>query len=120
MFRDQLFHPLGSLVCLPLVLRTFAEAHNACDDAHQFGNPAFEGSMGEHHADESLRERLEGRFVRFRKIVRRHACSSALVPREKKNCAGDNNHRHDQAVALHKSPFEFGKLGHNRNGGSID
>jgi len=73
MFLNKPFHPFGSLVYLPLILRTFAESHNACDDAHQIGNPALEGSMGEHYADESLRERLEGRFVRLRKIVRRHA-----------------------------------------------
>ena len=79
MFLDKPFHLLGPLVCLPLVLRTFAEAHNACDDAHQIGDPALEGSMGKHQVHERLRERLEGRFVRVRKIVRRHACSSVAI-----------------------------------------
>jgi hypothetical protein len=74
-FLDKPFHPLGSIVCLPLVFRTFAEAHNARDDAHQIGNPALESGMGEHQVHEGPRERLEGRFVRVRKIVRRHALS---------------------------------------------
>ena len=79
MFSDQPFHPLGSIICLPLVFRMFAEAHNACDDAHQIGNPALEGSMGKHQTHESLRERLEGRFVRVRKIVRRSCCRRAIL-----------------------------------------
>jgi hypothetical protein len=72
-FPDKPFHPLWSVVCRPLVIWTFAKPRNACDGIHQIGNPMLEGRMREHHADESLRERLEGRFVRVRKIVRRHA-----------------------------------------------
>jgi hypothetical protein len=120
MFLDKPFHPLGSLVCLPLVLRTFAETHNACDDAHQFGNATLEGSMRKHQVYERLREWLERRFVRLRKIVHRHAYSSALVTREVQNCAGDNDRCHDHAVALHKSFFQIGKLGHDCNGGCVD
>src|SRR5262245_29605040 len=79
MLIDKPFHPLGSLVCLPLVLRTLAETHNARDNAHQIGNPALEGRMRRHQAHEGLREWLEGRFV-----MRRHAAaarSSLSAPR---------------------------------------
>ncbi len=38
--------------------------------------------MGEHHADESLRKRLESRFVRVRKIVRGHAAAARSQARK--------------------------------------